>query len=213
VEPALVESRPHRRRDENGGAPYVGAFDELQLFDRALAPNEIEYLFLSGASGVCVPQPTFLEVPSPITTTYGAGTYAGIAYLRDATGAPLANKTITPFQRLSETPGQAGQSTTMVTDTNGMVRWDAPFSAAAGTYELGFQASLEGDLQHAYATLTSATVIVEKATPSLTWAMPAPIVYGRHSARRSSMRRRMSRARSRIHRLPAPCSALVRGTR
>jgi hypothetical protein len=185
VSPSTLQSSPawwNRIRiggpDEFGGSPYVGAFDELQFFDRALSPSDIEYMFLAGASGLCVPQPAFLDVPSPITTTYGAGTYPGVAILRDATGAPLAGKTITLYQRVSETPGQAGQSTTMTTDMNGMVRWDAPFSAAAGTYELGFQASFEGDQQHAYTQLTSATVNVEKAAPALTWTAPAPIVYG-----------------------------------
>jgi hypothetical protein len=183
-QPTLQWSAPWWNRirigggDETGGAPYVGAFDELQFFDRALGAGDIEYLFLSGASGLCVPQPTVLDVPSPIATTYGAGTYPGVAFLRDETGAPLAGKTITLYQRISNTPGQAGQSMTMVTDANGMVHWDAPFNAGAGTYEPGFQAVFEGDLQYARTELTSAVVNVAKAEATLSWSAPAAVVYG-----------------------------------
>jgi hypothetical protein len=182
-QPTLAWSPPWWNRirigggDETGGAPYVGAFDELQLFDRALGAGEIESIFLSGASGLCAPQPTVLEVPSPIATTYGAGTYAGVAFLRDANGTPLSGKTIRLHQRVTGTPGQAGQSTTMVTDMNGMVRWDAPFNAAAGTYALGFQAAFDGDPQYAYTEWKSATVGVVPAA-LVVRAVDAAKVYG-----------------------------------
>jgi hypothetical protein len=153
--------------DEFGGSPYVGAFDELQFFDRPLAANEIEYMFLSGASGTCVPQPTVLEVPSPITTTYGAGTYPASAVLRTATGEPLSGKTITLYQMASDDAGEVAPTTTLVTDVNGTVYWQAPFDVVAGSYAQGFKASFEGDPQYAYATPVTATVNVEKATPSM----------------------------------------------
>jgi hypothetical protein len=163
--------------DEFSGYPYVGAFDELQLFDRALGSGEVENIYLSGASGLCAPIPTFLDVPSPITTTYGAGTYPGVAILRDATGQPLAGKTITLYQGVSDLAGEISPTTTKVTDENGMVRWDAPFDVIAGTYS-GFTAYFAGDLQHAHSAWVSATVNVLKATPQIAWATPEPITYG-----------------------------------
>jgi hypothetical protein len=164
--------------DEWGGWTYVGALDEVQLFDRALSASEVEGIFFSGASGVCAPAPVVLEVPSPIQATYGAGTYPGVAILRDTSGAPLAGKTLRLTQSVSDSVGDPTPTITMVTDGDGTVRWDAPFDAAVGTYSSGFRAVFEGDSQHAHSTFVLATVIVQKAMPQITWATPAPITYG-----------------------------------
>jgi hypothetical protein len=160
------------------GAPYVGGFDELQFFNRALADGEVEQIFLSGASGLCAPTPTVLEVPSPITAAYGAGTYPAVAFLRDVNGTPLPGKTIRLEQRAHDLAGEPLASTTAVTDASGAVRWDAPFDVVAGTYSPGFTAHFAGDLEHAHSAWVSATVIVQKATPQITWAAPAAITYG-----------------------------------
>ena len=61
-----------------GNYPYVGALDELAFFDRALNPTEVEATYLAGTSSMCAPVATVLEVPA-VTTTYGAGTYPGLA--------------------------------------------------------------------------------------------------------------------------------------
>ena len=159
-----------------GNYPYVGALDELAFFDRALDPAEVEATYLAGASSLCAPAATVLDVPS-VTTTYGAGTYAGLATLRDTNGLPLAGKTVTLTQSVVR-PGVSGQTTTKVTDANGTVQWDAPFDADAGTYAGGFRAHFAGDLQHAHSSFVLATVTVQKATPQITWPMPAPITYG-----------------------------------
>jgi Concanavalin A-like lectin/glucanases superfamily/MBG domain (YGX type)/Bacterial Ig-like domain (group 3)/IPT/TIG domain/MBG domain len=164
--------------DEWGGWTYVGALDEVQLFNRALTASEVEGIFFAGAAGVCAPAPVTLEVPSPIQATYGAGTYPGVAILRDSSGAALAGKTLRLTQSVFGVVGDPTPTTTLVTDTDGMVRWDAPFNAPVGTYPSGFRAFFEGDSQHAHSTFVSATVIVQKATPQITWASPAPITYG-----------------------------------
>ncbi|MDQ3214113.1 MAG: Ig-like domain repeat protein [Acidobacteriota bacterium] len=160
------------------GSPYVGAFDELQFFNRALAPGDVEQMFLSGASGLCAPVATVLDVPSPIDATYAAGTYSVAATLRDVQGAPLVGKTISLQQRASDFASAPLASTTMVTDAGGTVRWDAPFDVPAGTYPSGFTAYFAGDLEHAHSAWVSATVVVRKAQPQITWAAPAPITYG-----------------------------------
>ena len=160
------------------GAPYVGGFDELQFFNRALGDGEVEQIFLAGASGLCAPAPTVLEVPPTISATYAAGTYPAVAFLRDSQGTPLPGKTIRLEQRASDLAGEPLASTTMVTDANGAVHWEAPFDVVAGTYPNGFKAYFEGDLEYAHSAWVSATVIVEKATPQISWAAPAGITYG-----------------------------------
>ena len=163
--------------DEWGGWPYVGAFDELQFFNRAIGEGEVEHIFLAGASGLCAPVQTVLEVPS-IATTYGAGTYPAVAVLRDSNGMPLPGKTLQLEQRAFNVVGQQLASTTMVTDATGTVRWDAPFDVNAGTYPTGFTAHFAGDLEHAPSEWVTAVLVVAKATPQVTWATPAAITYG-----------------------------------
>jgi hypothetical protein len=158
--------------------PYVGGLDELQLFDRALGEGELQLVYLSGSHGLCVPAPATLEVPTPIVTTYGAATYAGVAILRDANGQPIAGKPVTLYQETFDY-SSSSSTTTLTTDANGTVHWDAPFSVTtAGTYSGGFAALFEGDEDYSRTPYTQADVVVQKATPQITWATPAPITYG-----------------------------------
>jgi hypothetical protein len=167
-------------RDGGGSSqlPYVGGLDELQLFDRALEPWELWSIYLSGSHGLCVPAPTTLDVPSPILTTYGAGTYPAVAVLRDGDGQPIAGKPVKLYQETFDY-SSSSSTTTLTTDATGTVRWDAPFSVTtAGTYTNGFAAVFEGDADYSRTPYIQADVIVQKATPQITWAAPAPITYG-----------------------------------
>lgn len=152
------------------GYVYVGRLDEVQLFDRALGAGEISGLYLAGTSGVCPPSATTLEAP-PVTTTYGAGSFEATAILRDAAGAPMPGKTIAMRDTTT------ARTANLTTDAAGTVRWNVPFTLAAGAYPTAIRATYNGEPAYAASTATAA-VTVQKATPVITWPTPAPITYG-----------------------------------
>lgn len=111
-----------------------------------------------------------------IMTTVGAGSYHAVAILKDDAGVPLAGKSITLFQQAAVPAGEQYPRTTLVTDANGRVEWDAPYTGGAG-WQSGLAAYLFGDIHHVRSS-NMAAIYVEKATPVLTWTPPAPITYG-----------------------------------
>ena len=165
------------QNDPSNPKPFVGRLDEVQLFDRALSDDDVESMFLSGSHGLCLAQPTTLDVFSPIHTTYGAGTYHVIAMLRDQSGLPLQNKPITLYQQAHDEAGDPMPSVTLTTDASGSVFWDAPFDLAARTYPGGLLAVFNGNAVNARSE-TRADVIVDKAVVTINWPAPASITYG-----------------------------------
>jgi Tol biopolymer transport system component len=156
--------------------PFFGKLDEFQLFNRALSAEELEAIFLSGGTGVCRPAPTTLTIPA-LTVTYGAGTFPAMAILRDGNGQPLAGKRIR-LDQLTVLGTVDFPTTFAVTDADGIVRWDAPFSVGVGTYPAGLRAFFAGDLEYSHTPWVLGPLTVTKAPTQLTWAAPAPIRYG-----------------------------------
>src|SRR5207245_1444021 len=68
------------------GDPFAGALDEVQVFGRALTPDEILQSFLTGASGLCKdhgPVASAVPTPNPAEATSAAGA----TVLLDGTGS------------------------------------------------------------------------------------------------------------------------------
>ena len=162
--------------DPGNPKPFVGSLDELQLFDRVLSDGDIESLFLAGSDGTCEPRGTAIEL-SPIHTTYGAGTYHVTATLRDDSGQPLPDESVTLYQEAYDEAGDPMPTVTLTTDGNGLVTWDAPFAVGAGTYSNALRAVFAGTASYAHSS-ARADVVVEKAAIQINWPAPSPIVYG-----------------------------------
>jgi len=163
--------------DPGNPKPFVGSLDEVQLFGRALSDDDVESMFLSGSHGLCLAQPTTLDVVSPIHAIHGAGRYHVIAMLRDQSGLPLEGQPITLYQQAYDEAADPMPSVTLTTDASGSVFWDPPFDLAAGTYSGGLLAVFNGNVLHARAE-AHADVIVDKAVAAIQWPAPAPITYG-----------------------------------
>ncbi|HEU5108154.1 MAG TPA: MBG domain-containing protein, partial [Micromonosporaceae bacterium] len=155
---------------------YVGGIDDLEMFDRALEPAEIEALFLAAGSGMCPAKATRLEIPN-ITLRYDAGTLPIRVTLLTVDGEPVAGRTV----RITNTvinPQDPAMTLTAVTDATGTVRWDAPLNARPAIYAQGISAISFPDLQYLGAPYTTARVVVEAIPTQVTWATPAPVTYG-----------------------------------
>jgi len=156
------------QNQEGANLPFVGGLDELQLVDYALPEWLIADLYLS--HGACLPAATSLAVNMPTTIDYGTSTFGVGVVLMDSNGQGIVGKTLT----LSA----GGTSTTLVTDVNGLVSWNAPANfGPAGTYSNAFTAVFDGDAQNQRATI-SRDMVVQKLTPIVTWPPPAAITYG-----------------------------------
>jgi len=162
--------------DPSSPKPFVGSLDELQLFDRVLSDGDIESMFLAGSAGTCEPRGTAIEL-SPIQTTYGAGTYHVTATLRDESGQPLPDESITLYQEAHNQAGDPIPTVTLTTDANGVVMWDAPFAARAGTYSDALLAVFAGTGSYAHSS-QRADVVIGQAAVSINWPVPSPITYG-----------------------------------
>jgi concanavalin A-like lectin/glucanase superfamily protein/Big-like domain-containing protein/MBG domain-containing protein/IPT/TIG domain-containing protein len=162
--------------DPSNPKPFVGSLDELQLFDRVLSDGDIESMFLAGSDGTCEPRATAIEL-SPIQATYGAGTYHVTATLRDDSGQPLPDESMTLYQEASNQAGDPIPTVTLTTDANGVVTWDAPFAVGAGSYSDALLTVFEGTGSYAHST-ARADVVVGQAPVQINWPVPSPITYG-----------------------------------
>jgi hypothetical protein len=154
--------------------PFVGAIDEMQLFDRALYNWEAASVYLSGSYGLCVPSATSLAVNMPTAIDFGTSSYSVGVVLMDDNGQGIAGKSVT----LSSGVDPARSTITLVTDTNGIASWNAPANfGPPGTYANAFSATFEGDTQY-QRTSISRDLIVQRLTPQITWPAPANITYG-----------------------------------
>ncbi|HJZ71897.1 MAG TPA: Ig-like domain repeat protein [Vicinamibacterales bacterium] len=162
--------------DPSSPKPFVGSLDELQLFDRVLSDADIESMFLAGSNGTCEPRGTAIEL-SPVQATYGAGTYHVTATLRDDSGQPLPDQSMTLYQEAHNQAGDPTPTATLTTDGNGVVTWDAPFAVPAGTYNNALRAVFEGTGSYAHSS-ARADVVVGQAAVQINWPVPPPITYG-----------------------------------
>jgi hypothetical protein len=162
-------------QDQQGAPlPFVGSIDELQLFDRALEPWLVDYIYFSAGFGLCVPAPTTLAVNMPTAIDFGVASYHVSAVLMDGNGQALEGKSLT----LSSGFGAGASTVMLVTDASGAVSWDAPANfASAGTYTNAFTAAFEGDAQYQRSSI-SHDLVVQKLTPHITWSAPGNITYG-----------------------------------
>jgi hypothetical protein len=162
---------------QDRGEYFKGVLDEVQVYLHGLTADQIEQLFLAGPAGACPPKATQFSWTAPIQASYGSSTYRIEIALRDDAGQPVVNRSV----RLESIVGAQPYSTSVanrVTDSNGLVTWDAPLkNAPPGTYEDFVSATFNGDNEYVRA-YAEPTVIVNKATPSITWTTPTPITYG-----------------------------------
>ena len=79
-----------------GFEPFQGAIDEVELFDRELAPAEVQAIYNAGSAGKCkTPTPTQTASPTPTRTPTPPPT---------ATGSPTPPASTTPTHTATPTP-------------------------------------------------------------------------------------------------------------
>ena len=159
------------------GDYFKGVLDELKVFEQTLSAATIEQLFLAGPAGACPPKATQFYWNEPLQATYQASTYPFEVKLLDENFQPVVGKSI----RLESIVGAwpySTSSTTRVTDENGRVYWDAPLKGAPpGFYDDYTSVTFDGDSDYVRA-YAEPGVVVNKATPVITWPTPAAITYG-----------------------------------
>ncbi|HEY7170426.1 MAG TPA: Ig-like domain repeat protein [Vicinamibacterales bacterium] len=166
------------REDPQHPSFLIGAIDEVQISEAVWDAPVPESLFLTGASGTCALTPTVVAVSDPVTN-YGASTVDMLAQLRvAATQAPLADRGLRLVSRLSRDGSVVG-TTTLVTDSEGFVRWSAPIApdAPPNNYTRGLEVFFDADFQFG-GSMGIGQVSIRGGVPSITWPTPAPIVYG-----------------------------------
>ena len=153
-------------------------------------------------------QATLTVVSLPQTNLFavsGSGTFAGTATLTATLtfgGSPLAGKTVT-FTLINGTASTNVGSAT--TDASGVATLGGVSLAgwSGGTSPGAVMASFAGDASFA-GTNASGDLSIQRLTPTVTWPIPADIIYGTPLARRSSMPRPPSRGPSPTPRPQAP---------
>lgn len=162
---------------QDRGEYFRGALDELQIFEHSLDAGHIEQLFLAGAAGACPPKATQFYWTPPVQATYLDPTYTVEVKLLDEYGQPVVGRAV----HLESLVGAAPYSTStanLVTDANGFVSWNAPLKdAPPGLYTDFLSATFDGDTEYVRA-YAEPEVLVNKATPVITWAVPAAITFG-----------------------------------
>ena len=155
---------------------FKGVLDEVQIVQHALAPWEVEGLFLAGDAGACVPKRTTFEILEPIAASYGSPTYSFDVRLVDETGAPVVGRTIHMESIVGAYP-LSTSTAERVTDADGRVHWDAPLkNASRGLYDDYTAVQFDGDSEYVR-QYAEPDVLVGKGTPVVTWPAPAAITY------------------------------------
>jgi len=157
-------------------ATLIGTYDDVQIYDQAMAATGVEALAQAGSGSLCVPNGSALTVSTPAAIGYGS-TFRVTAVLRDEAGNPIPNRQVWLNSHVAPS-GFAG-GVTGTTDANGQASADLPVpaNAALGPYARAASAVFEGDLVYREASAeTSATLVA--GTPVVTWPSPASIVYG-----------------------------------
>ncbi len=114
------------------GARFVGRIDEVEVFNRALAPSEVLSIFTAGSAGKCKPsgpQPPIVSAGPNQTITLPTNTVTLNGTATDPAGSPLT----TSWSQVSGPGAVAFGTPTLLTTT-------ASFSAA-GIYILSLTAS------------------------------------------------------------------------
>ncbi len=101
-----------RQQDGTSTRSRAAPIDDVQVYRRALTPAELESMFLSGRSGVCVPAPTALTVAPTVQDLYGSDATATLTARLTSGGVGVAGRTLA----FSLSGTQVG---TAVTDADG----------------------------------------------------------------------------------------------
>ena len=118
-------------RSDDHGSCFIGLIDELAVFNRALASNEIRGIFLAGSDGKCLPQtaPTILAQPSSVGGIVGnfasfSVTAAGappLSYQWFKDGTILASGTSSTLNLSSIGTNDAGGYSVIITNLYGAI--------------------------------------------------------------------------------------------
>ncbi len=102
------------RNVSNPAFAFHGLIDELELFNRALSPQEIASIVIAGPSGKCLPTtPTPTNTPTATPTNTPTATPTG-----SPTVTPTNTPTATPTSTPTATPTNTPTSTPTATPTN-----------------------------------------------------------------------------------------------
>ena len=112
---------------QGAGANYRGLLDEVSLYNRALATNEIQAIYNAGSAGKCTAPvgPYVLNQPTNQTVTVGdsatftvtAGGTAPLSYQWSLNGTNLAGETANSLTKANVQPGDAGSYAVMISNS------------------------------------------------------------------------------------------------
>lgn len=112
-----------------GPVPFIGLIDEVSLYNRALAPGEVQAIYNAGGAGKCVvpTQPFIVTQPTNQTVTLtsnavfyvGAGGTPLLNFQWSLNGTNLAGATSNPLVLTNIQAGQAGNYSVLVTNAYG----------------------------------------------------------------------------------------------
>ena len=157
-------------------ATLSGTYDDVQIYDGAMAAADVEALAQAGGGSVCVPNGSTLTVSAPSSIGYGA-TFRVTAVLHDEAGNPIPNRQVWLNSHVA--PGGFAGGVSGTTDAAGQAYADLPVSssAALGPYTRAASAVFEGDVVYRESSAQASATLVA-GTPVVTWTSPAAIVYG-----------------------------------
>jgi hypothetical protein len=157
-------------------ATLIGTYDDVQIYDGAMGPADVEALAQAGSGSLCVPNGSTLTVSLPATIAYGA-TFRVTAVLRDDAGNPIPNRQVWLNSHVA--PGGFAGGVSGTTDAAGEAYADLPVSSAAalGQYARAASAVFEGDVVYRESSAQASATLVG-GTPAVSWPSPTSIVYG-----------------------------------
>jgi uncharacterized repeat protein (TIGR03803 family) len=159
--PAAIGGRGDNLNGNNNDS-FLGAIDEMAIFNRALSSNEVASIYNAGSAGMCLNELPPVIVAQPTNQTVTAGN--PVTFAVSATGtAPLNYQWLFNTTNLSDNAQITGSQSNVLTLTSVTI-------SNAGTYQVV--------VSNVYGSANaSATLTVNQATPIITW-YPAPIIYG-----------------------------------